>query len=77
MFLRAFRSCPNRQEALRDAKHTPAFCCGFCGVTLTLCQDAGHEPVCLVPGSMDKCLPVPDCTLQKSLDTHSEGSLLF
>jgi len=34
-------------------------------------QRAGHEPVCLVPGSVD--LPVPDCTLQKSLDTHSEG----
>ncbi len=35
MLLRAFRSCPNRQEPLRDAKHTPAFCCGFCGVKLT------------------------------------------
>jgi len=39
-------------------------------------QRAGHEPVCLVPGSVDKYLPVPDCTLQKSLDTHSEGFLL-
>ena len=37
---------------------------------------AGHEPVCLVPGSVDKYLPVRDCTLQKSLDTHSEGFLL-
>ena len=36
-------------------------------------QRAGHEPVCLVPGSVDKYLPVPDCTLQKSLETHSEG----
>jgi len=36
-------------------------------------QRAGHEPVCLVPGSEDKYLPVPDCTLQKSLDTHSEA----
>ena len=26
--------------------------------------------------SVDKYLPVPDCTLQKSLDTHSDGSLL-
>ncbi len=39
-------------------------------------QHAGHEPVCLVPGSVDKYLPVPDCTLQESLDTHSEGFLL-
>ncbi len=39
-------------------------------------QRAGHEPVCLVPGSVDKYLPVPDCTLQQSLDTHSEGFLL-
>ncbi len=39
-------------------------------------QRAGHEPVCLVPGSVDNYLPVPDCTLQKSLDTHSEGFLL-
>jgi len=39
-------------------------------------QRAGHEPVCLVPGSVDKYLPVPDCTLQKSLITHSEGFLL-
>ncbi len=39
-------------------------------------QRAGHEPVCLVPGSVGKYLPVPDCTLQKSLDTHSEGFLL-
>ncbi len=39
-------------------------------------QRAGHEPVCLVPGSVDKYLPVPDCTLRKSLDTHSEGFLL-
>ncbi len=39
-------------------------------------QRAGHEPVCLVPGSVDNCLPVPDCTLQKSLDTHSEGFVL-
>ncbi|DBB16034.1 TPA: hypothetical protein ACH3X3_003400 [Trebouxia sp. C0006] len=37
---------------------------------------AGHEPVCLVPGSVDKYLHVPGCTLQQSLDTHSEGSLL-
>ena len=39
-------------------------------------QRAGHEPVCLVPGSVDKYLHVPGCTLQQSLDTHSEGSLL-
>ncbi len=39
-------------------------------------QRAGHEPVCLVPGSVDNYMPVPDCTLQKSLDTHSEGFLL-
>ena len=26
-----------------------------------------------VPGSVDKYLPVPDCTPQKSLDIHSEG----
>ncbi len=39
-------------------------------------QLAGHEPVCLVPGSVDKYLPVPDCTLQQSLNTHSEGFLL-
>jgi len=39
-------------------------------------QRAGHEPVCLVPGSVDKYLHVPDCTLQQSLDTHSEGFLL-
>ncbi len=39
-------------------------------------QHAGHEPVCLVPGSVDRYLPVPDCTLQQSLDTHSEGFLL-
>jgi len=39
-------------------------------------QRAVHEPVCLVPGSVDKYLPVPDCTLRKSLDTHSEGFLL-
>ena len=40
-------------------------------------QRAGHEPVCLVPGSVDEYLPVPDSTLQTSLDTHSEGFLLF
>ena len=39
-------------------------------------QRAGHEPVCLVPGSVDKYLHVPCCTLQQSLDTHSEGFLL-
>ena len=39
-------------------------------------QRAGHEPVCLVPGSVDKYLHVPECTLQQSLDTHSEGFLL-
>ncbi len=39
-------------------------------------QRAGHEPVCLVPGSVDKYMPVPHCTLQKILDTHSEGFLL-
>jgi len=39
-------------------------------------QRAGHEPVCLVPDSVDQYLPVPDCTLQQSLDTHSEGLLL-
>jgi len=32
-------------------------------------QRAGHEPVCLVPGSVDKYLPVPDCTLQRA-STH-------
>ena len=37
---------------------------------------AGHEPVCLVPGSVDKYLHVPDCTLQQSLDSRSEGFLL-
>ena len=40
-------------------------------------ERVGHEPVCLVPGSVDKYLPVPDCILQTSLDTHSEGLLLF
>ncbi len=40
-------------------------------------QRAGHEPVCLVPGFVDNYLPVPDCTLQKSLGTHSEGFLLY
>ena len=39
-------------------------------------QRAGHEPVCPVPGVVDNYLPVPNCTLQKSLGTHSEGSLL-
>jgi hypothetical protein len=39
-------------------------------------QRAGHEPVCLVPDSVDQYLPVPDCTLQQSLDIHSEGLLL-
>ncbi len=39
-------------------------------------QRAGHEPVCLVPGSVDEYPHVPDCILQKSLDTHSEGFLL-
>ncbi len=39
-------------------------------------QRAGHEPVCLVPDSVDQYLHVPDCTLQQSLDTHSEGLLL-
>ena len=37
---------------------------------------AGHEPVCLVPGSVDKYLHVPESTLQLRLDTHSEGFLL-
>ena len=39
-------------------------------------QRAGHEPVCLVPGAVDKYLHVPECVLQQSLDTHSEGFLL-
>ena len=39
-------------------------------------QRAGHEPVCSVPGSVDKYLHVPDCTFQQSLDTHAEGFLL-
>ena len=39
-------------------------------------QRAGLEPVCLVPGSVDNYLHVPDCTRQQSLDTHSEGCLL-
>ena len=39
-------------------------------------QRAGHAPVCLVPGSVDKYLHVPECTLQQRLDTHSEGFLL-
>ncbi len=39
-------------------------------------QRAGHEPVCLVPGSVDRYLHVPECTLQRSLDTHSKGFLL-
>ena len=39
-------------------------------------QRSGHKPVCLVPGSVDKSLHVPDCTLQQSLDTHAEGFLL-
>ncbi len=30
-------------------------------------------PVCLVPELLDKHMLVFDCTLQKSLDTHSEG----
>ncbi|DBA86608.1 TPA: hypothetical protein ACH3X1_005077 [Trebouxia sp. C0004] len=38
-------------------------------------QRAGHEPVCLVPGSVDKYLHVLECTGQQSLDTHSEGFL--
>jgi len=29
-----------------------------------------------VPGSVDQYLPVPDCTLQKSLETHFEAFLL-
>ena len=36
-------------------------------------QCIGHEPVCLEPGSENKCLHVPDCTLQQTLDTRSEG----
>ena len=36
-------------------------------------QHTGHEPVCLVPGSVEKYLHVPYCTLQQSLDTPSEG----
>ncbi len=39
-------------------------------------QRFGHEPVCLVPGSVDKCLHVPDGAFQQNLDTHSEGFLL-
>ena len=37
---------------------------------------ACHKLVCFVPGYVDKYLPVPDCPLQKSLDTYSEGFLL-
>ena len=47
---------------------------GYSGVEQP--QHAGYEPVCLVPGSVDKYLHVPDCTLQQSLDTHAEGFLL-
>ena len=39
-------------------------------------QRAGHEPVCLVPGYVDKYLHVPDCTLEQSLGTNAEGFLL-
>ncbi len=39
-------------------------------------QRANHKLVCLVPGYVDKYLPVPEYTLQKSLDTDSEGFLL-
>ena len=28
-------------------------------------QRASHEAICLVPGSVDKYLPVPNCNLQK------------
>ena len=36
-------------------------------------ERAGHEPVCLVPGSVDKYLHVPESALQLRLDTQSEG----
>jgi hypothetical protein len=36
-------------------------------------QRPNCKPVCLVPGSVDQDQPVPDCNLQKSLNTHSEG----
>ncbi len=39
-------------------------------------QRVGHDPVCLVPGSVDKYLHMPVCTVQQSLNTHSEGFLL-
>ncbi len=39
-------------------------------------QRASHEPVCLVPGSGDKYLHVPDCTLQQNLNTLRAFTLL-
>ena len=40
-------------------------------------QRAGQEPVCLVPGSVDKYLHVPESALQLRLNTHSETFLLY
>ena len=40
-------------------------------------QRAGQEPVCLVPGSVDKYLHVPESALQLRLNTHSEGFQLY
>ena len=40
-------------------------------------QRAGHEPVCLVPGSVDKYLCVPECPLQQSHSTHILRAFYF
>ncbi len=39
-------------------------------------QRACHEPVCYVPESMDKHLPVPDCSLQRA-SIHILGAYLL
>ena len=38
-------------------------------------QCAGHEPVCLVPGSVDTCMCLT-APFKQSRDTHSKGFLL-